>query len=233
MEKEQSTPETPTKSPTSHKMKRVLLVSLAALLVVASGAGVYMWQHGQVTDKKTDLQTANKKVADLTKQLKTAKDTLTTTNAKLKTANDKLAEEQGQTPATQESLNLTVNRSTRMIYADGLGEYRHANAHTVAVSMTLTNNTKQPISVQTASFKLKDSDNNTYKLYGTGNLGSRLGSGYADLYDQTIEPGESVSGALEFQVSSGKTTSYTLYNGSNSYPFTASSYWPENEGAYL
>jgi Tfp pilus assembly protein PilN len=233
MEKEfQAQAQVPVKTK-SHVVKRVLLVLLVVAIVAASGGGTYLWQHGLLTDKNASLQAANKKADALTKQLGTAKTTLTATNAKLKKANDALAEQQGNTPAMQEALSLTVNRSTRMIYADGLGEYRHANAHTVAVSMTLTNNTKQPISIQTASFKLKDSDSNTYKLYGTGSLGSRLGSGYADLYDQTVEPGESVSGALEFQVTSGKTTSYTLYNESKAYPFTASSYWPENEGAYL
>ncbi|HSX34627.1 MAG TPA: DUF4352 domain-containing protein [Candidatus Saccharimonadales bacterium] len=233
MEKE---PQTQTHDPVKTKspvVKRVLLVLLVVVLVAASGGGMYLWQHGQLEDKNASLQTANKKADALTKQLGAAKTTLTATNAKLKKANDTLAEQQGNAPVTQEALGLTVNRSTRMIYADGLGEYRHANAHTVAVSMTLTNTTKQPVSVQTASFKLKDGDNNTYKLYGSGSLGSRLGSGYADLYDQTIEPGESVSGALEFQVDSGKTTNYTLYNESKTYPFTASSYWPENEGAYL
>jgi hypothetical protein len=232
MEKEQNS-ETQTSVKKSPVLKRVLLVVAVVVLAGASGAGAYVWQHRQLADKNVDLQVANLKVNALTKQLDTARSTLTATNAKLKKANDTIAQQQGETPATQESLNLTVNRSTRMIYADGLGEYRHANAHTVAVSMTLTNNTKQPISVQTASFKIKDADSNTYKLYGSGNLGSRLGSGYADLYDQTIEPGESVSGALEFQVSSGKTTDYTLFNESKTYPFTASSYWPENEGAYL
>lgn len=234
MEKEQN-PETPTPIPTkkSPALKRVLLVLAVIVLIGASGAGAYVWQHRQLTDKNASLQTANKKVSALAKELDTAKSTLTETNDKLKKANDTIARQQGETPVTQENLSLTVNRSTRMIYADGLGEYRHANAHTVAVSMTLVNDTKQPISVQTANFKIKDADNNTYKLYGSGNLGSRLGSGYADLYDQTVEPGESVSGALEFQVSSGKTTDYTLYNQSKTYPFTASSYWPENEGAYL
>jgi hypothetical protein len=206
----------------SKHLRTVVVVLVVLILVSASGYGAYYWQHNEVNRLNSQLaatksQLSSVKSQDVSLYSQLSK-RLASVEATNKQQSDQLAAIAAEVPVTQTSLDLVVNQSSRWSNIEN-----PITSVYVSIDVSLTNNTKTPISVAATGFELKDSNNNAY-IGETGYAEQKLGSGYTDLRDQTIQPGDSTTGAITFEVVDHSITSYTLENGTNKYPINATAW---------
>jgi|GEM_PF-1847150 len=211
----------PKKVLSKNRKARQVLTPIAAILLVAIPAGtLYYWQRGVATDLRSQLAKTQTRLSTASSKNTTLNTQLTAQKATSKKLQDQLAAIAANASITQTSLNLVVNRASR--YCDL--EFNSCRNNYVAVNVTLTNNTSTAINVVSSGFKLKDANSSSF-TGGTGSYAqSRLGSGYPDLVDQVLQPGEKVTGAISFTVADHDITSYTLVNGTHEYPVSATAW---------
>ncbi len=94
-----------------------------------------------------------------------------------------------------------------------------AGSSWLGIRVTLTNPTSSPISLGAKDFQLEDSYSNLYQEFGFTN-GSTFpdGWGSSSLQDQTLTPNQTVVGDILFPLPNQNITSFTLLNGTKSYP---------------
>jgi len=91
--------------------------------------------------------------------------------------------------------------------------------------VSITNSGSKAVSLVTSTFKLKDTSGDNYVAtnYPSQTTDSSLPTGYALLIDQSLAPGATASGTLEFGVPTTTLTSFTLVYNSQSIPVTVTS----------
>lgn len=211
-------------TPKARLKASVLLPAVCIVLIAGSTLGMYYWQHKEVTTLNAKLASADATINKKSKAIAALNVQYTSLVGKyqaLQGQNLAISANQSQSPPSQSDVTLSVLRAAR--YTDGACcQYRQ----NVAVVVTLKNSTKSTISIATTAFKLKDANDSTYiakpgVTSGSDAVNTYLGTGYVDLIDQTLAPGDSVSGAIHFVVVDKSIQNYTLVNGDNTYPVTA------------
>ncbi len=202
------------KSPKNHKiLKGILFIVVVLLLMGASGYGTYAWQHKKLDAANTKISADNSQIASLNKNNQTLDAKLSTLNTQYKQVNSALSTYEAAASVTPANLKLTVNDGA-YVYPDGTVP---AGGHWFGVNVTITNPTSSTIKLVTADYKLKDPQQNEFQEFGDAGA-STLPAGWVDLQDQTLAAGETVKGVLLFPVTNTSIQSYTLVNGTQSYP---------------
>lgn len=200
-------PETPTAPPviippvkikSAHKY---IYGYVGLIILIAVVVGVYEWQHSKV--KSLDAH-----VAAVNAELSAQQSRVYSLESQLSKADSELAK---VTPAT---LGLTVAKATHYT-PSGTKTTKNSG---VAVDVSITNPTTSTVSLVTSNFKLKDASGNIYTAtnFPSQSTDSSLPSGYTLLIDQSLAPGATVSGTLEFGVPTTTLTSFTLEFNSQS-----------------
>jgi len=178
------------------------------IILVAAVVGVYVWQHNKVSALNAHVVAVN---AELSAQQKR----VYSLESQLSKADSEIA---SFTPAT---LGLTVVKATHYT-PSGTNSAKNSG---VAVDVSIKNPTSKAVSLVTSTFKLKDAQSNSYTAtnFPAQSTDSSLPSGYSLLIDQSIAPGATVSGTLEFGVPTTTLTAFTLIYNSQSEVVTVTS----------
>jgi hypothetical protein len=185
----------------------VAIVILFLLSLSLTNYATYSWQHGQLTAAKLTITKNEQSLKDTKKQL-------TDETAKTAAVNQQyqaLLKLQQQAPPTQADLQLTVGKATA---------YSNGCCSQIGIIVTLKNTTSSNILIQPEAYKLKDSDSHTF-TYDSTLMSYFLGSDFESLHSQSLAPGETVTGALGYDINDKAVTSYTLVLGNNSYKVVA------------
>lgn len=209
---ESTKPQAEVKQPKrSNNISKKILVALIAILLITGGFyGIYKWQNDQLT-------AANNRVSDLEQQTNELNESLKT----LQASYDELKESSDSDESSEEDsdnkakLDVSLTDSARFNIAGAINTPDEG----VAVRMKISNNSDKELYVITDSILIKDSGNRTYKPT-TQVPTSDIPSGYNKLTNQTIQPGETVDGALFYTVENLSLKDFRLISGTDSINFT-------------
>ncbi len=168
---------TPTKMDVAQKEKGTANPGLLVLsLVLLAGVGVYIWQHHKVTTMEARITTLTKDIASLESQVADTQKT------------------------AQKTATIEINHVSRFaLFGASTKDY-------VAVNVSIKNSSTKAMTINTANFKLRDADNNTYKSYKdvlngeTDNavIQEALPDGDTLLTNQSLAKGETIKGTLVY-----------------------------------
>ena len=191
-----------------HSAHKFIYGYVGLIILVAAVVGVYVWQHNKVTSLDTQLAASKGELTSQQQRVYSLESQLSKADSELSSS----------APA---ALKLSFDEGTR--YTPG-GANSAKNSG-VAVDVSITNSTSKAVSLVTSTFKLKDAQNNSYVAtnFPTQSTDSSLPAGYTLLIDQSIAPGTTISGTLEFGVPTTTLTSFTLVYNSQTLPITVTS----------
>lgn len=191
-----------------HAAHKFIYGYVGLIIFIAAVVGVYVWQHNKVTS--LDAQLAASK-GELTSQ----QQRVYSLEAQLSKADSELSSSAAVT------LQLSFLKGARYT-PSGTNSAKNSG---VAVDVSITNSTSKAVSLVTSTFKLKDAQSNSYVAtnFPTQTTDSSLPTGYTLLIDQSIAAGATVSGTLEFGVSTTTLTAFTLVYNSQTLPITVTS----------
>ena len=197
------------------------VVILFVLILPLTSYLTYSWQHRKVTwqlkqtvSSQAQLAAAKATISKDQSSLQEDAKQLTNETQKNAAINQQyqaLLNTQQQAPPTQTDLQMSVGTATT---------YSNGCCAQVGIVVTLKNTTSSSILVEPDAYKLKDADNHTFN-YDINLLSYFLGSGFTPLQSQSLAPGETVTGALGYDIPDKTVTSYTLVLGTNSYDVAA------------
>lgn len=191
-----------------------ILVVLFLLALPLTNYLNYVWQHKRVTSSQAQLTAAKITISKNENSLGQVKKQLsneTQKNAALNQQYQALLNAQKQAPPTQADLQLSVGNATT---------YSNGCCAQIGVIVTLKNTTSSSILIEPDAYKLKDADDHTF-TYDPNLLSYFLGSNFTTLDSQSLAPGETVTGALGYDIPDKTVTNYTLVLGTSSYNVTA------------
>ena len=182
----------PSKS-SGNKRSQKLAIIIAVLLIIISNVGSYLFMNKLLTQKNT-------KINELSNQANTSNVRIAELEGKIQEMTEKANKEQEQEPKTS-SLSFTVTKAEIV--------NRPNEASTLFITLDLKNNSSNNYELKTSDLKVKNNSDNTLEaffaypdIYGYSNN--------AALKDQTINPGESVSGFLQIPLTKTETQPQTF-----------------------
>ena len=194
--------------PKFRTITKALLILLVAVIVGAASYSTYVWQHSQLISSDSHVGQLNNDV----KKLKTQVSDLQTKNKQLQSV---VTASQNTNYVTETDLAISVDSTT--YNAQPSCQAITSTPAFAAIDMVISNPTKTPIYLVPNTLKLKDANNNVYLGVGNSFTNPSCIAGYKYLADQTIAPGETIRGALVFQVPSSSIHSFKLVNGTRTY----------------
>jgi len=234
-EKPQQIEETKTDTAPKKQASKKWLIWLAAVIIVAgvTGGAMYQWQHGKLeaanknadeatthaaglmtalAKSKSDMKTLQKKADSVQEQYDEAKATLNSYQAAAKTS-----PAIGSVVATQADLAVAINGSEYV----NPGGITTQGGKWFGVNLTLTNNTKSTVSINLADFHLKDQQNNEYPEQ-TIQGATTLPEGWVSMPNsKTLAPGESIRGAVTFQMPTDSIKGFNFVNVTKAFPVSS------------
>lgn len=182
----------PSKS-SGNKRSQKLAIIIAVLLIIISNVGSYLFMNKLLTQKNT-------KINELSNQANTSNVRIAELEGKIQEMTEKANKEQEQEQKTS-SLSFTVTKAEIV--------NRPNEASTLFITLDLKNNSSNNYELKTSDLKVKNNSDNTLEaffaypdIYGYSNN--------AALKDQTINPGESVSGFLQIPLTKTETQPQTF-----------------------
>ncbi len=182
----------PSKS-SGNKRSQKLAIIIAVLLIIISNVGSYLFMNKLLTQKNT-------KINELSNQANTSNVRIAELEGKIQEMTEKANKEQEQEQKTS-SLSFTVTKAEIV--------NRPNEASTLFITLDLKNNSSNNYELKTSDLKVKNNSDNTLAaffaypdIYGYSNN--------AALKDQTINPGESVSGFLQIPLTKTETQPQTF-----------------------
>ena len=182
----------PSKS-SGNKRSQKLAIIIAVLLIIISNVGSYLFMNKLLTQKNT-------KINELSNQANTSNVRIAELEGKIQEMTEKANKEQEQEQKTS-SLSFTVTKAEIV--------NRPNEASTLFITLDLKNISSNNYELKTSDLKVKNNSDNTLEaffaypeIYGYSNN--------AALKDQTINPGESVSGFLQIPLTKTETQPQTF-----------------------
>ena len=170
-----------------------LAIIIAVLLIIISNVGSYLFMNKLLTQKNT-------KINELSNQANTSNVRIAELEGKIQEMTEKANKEQEQEPKTS-SLSFTVTKAEIV--------NRPNEASTLFITLDLKNISSNNYELKTSDLKVKNNSDNTLEaffaypeIYGYSNN--------AALKDQTINPGESISGFLQIPLTKTETQPQTF-----------------------
>jgi hypothetical protein len=205
--------------------KTLLYVVVVILVSGLAAAGIYYWQHRSVNNLNKRLASDNHKVSFLQTQQSGLSKQIASLNAQNYRLSSELSSSAAASAAAADSstaqsqpsqppLDITVLGGQRYSYTPSSGS---TSQNDIVVDVTIKSASTTTINLPISDLELKDENDDTGADFGDF-AGNAMSNGDVVLDDQSLAPGQSVTGALVFVVLDANYDNYTLVYGSQSYP---------------